>query len=362
LHQNLVRSLHHVILCSLLILSTLTSLTCSCIKSINGTDLSLIANYFPLLEELDLSYPKKLENYESFLNGVEAISSTLFKLRKVNLSYHYYINNQLLVHLFKNWKLLEEAVIFGCNKITNTGIALALHETPTLRSLSLSSYFEPVSLLPLVSNNPSLSEIIFDYTSENSVENSNFLKDIVVSPQLKSLDLTLNYWLVDESIKIFVSSFPNLQLLNLSHCCNISEEAICHVLKRCHKIRHLDLTYCEVKLHGLNFEVPNLEVLNLSYTYVDDEALKAISMKCRGLLQLSLEDCCNVREKGVKHVIENCTQLREINLKGCDKVHSNIVALMVFSRPSLRKITAPPHYCFDYEEMKVFSRQGCLVY
>ena len=66
-----------------------------------------------------------------------------------------------------------------------------------MRSLSISIYFEPVSLVALVSNNPSLSEIIFDYTSENSVENSNSLKDIVVSPQLKSLDLTLNYWLVD---------------------------------------------------------------------------------------------------------------------------------------------------------------------
>jgi len=40
----------------------------------------------------------------------------------------------------------------------------------------------------------------------------------------------------------------------------------------------------------------------LSYTYVDDEALKVITLKCRGLLQLLLEDCCNVTEKGVKHV------------------------------------------------------------
>jgi len=50
--------------------------------------------------------------------------------------------------------------------------------------------------------------------------------------------------------------------------------------------------------------------------------------------------------KGVKHVVNNCTQLREINLRGCDKVpmNANTVALMVFSRPSLRKITVPPSF------------------
>jgi len=39
-------------------------------------------------------------------------------------------------------------------------------------------------------------------------------------------------------------------------------------------------------------------------------------------------------------VVENCTQLKEINLRGFDKVHANVVASMVSSRPSLRKIKA----------------------
>jgi hypothetical protein len=91
---------------------------------------------------------------------------------------------------------------------------------------------------------------------------------------------------------LIADCFPNLQVLDLSHCCNISEVGICHVLRKCCKIRHLDLTFCsKVKLLGLNFKVYNLEVLNLSYTTVDDEALFVISKSCRGLVQLSVKGC-----------------------------------------------------------------------
>jgi len=70
----------------------------------------------------------------------------------------------------------------------------------------------------------------------------------------------------------------------------------------------------------MNFEVPKLEVLDLSETRVDDEALYEISKSCRGLLRLLLEHCSDVTPKGVRHVVKNCTHLREINLEGCHKV------------------------------------------
>jgi F-box/leucine-rich repeat protein 2/20 len=129
-------------------ITTLTSLTCSYIKFIDGSDLSLIVDCFPLLEELDLSLPiptRMLDNYESLLYGVKALSSKLFKLRKVNLTSHRYINDQTLFQLFKNCKLLEEVIIFNCNQITNASIVFALRERTTLRSLSFSNIFVQIS-------------------------------------------------------------------------------------------------------------------------------------------------------------------------------------------------------------------------
>ncbi|KAK2432266.1 F-box/LRR-repeat protein [Trifolium repens] len=66
---------------------------------------------------------------------------------------------------------------------------------------------------------------------------------------------------------LIADCFPNLQVLHLKHCYDISEEGIGHVLRRCCNIRHLELACClEVKLLAMNFKVPKLEVLNLSYT------------------------------------------------------------------------------------------------
>jgi len=197
------------------------------------------------------------------------------------------------------------------------------------------------------------------YTQYNSVDNSN---SIVVSPQLKSLHLNFNSYIRDESIKIIASIFPNLQLLNFSYCPAISEEGIFQVLRTCSNINHLNLTRClRVRLRGMNFEVPKVEVLNLSYTNVDDDTLSVISKCCRGLLQLLLEGCYLVTEKGVKYVLEKCTQLREINLKRCRQVHGDVLASLIFSRPSLRKLTTPVGYRFSAREMELLSRQGCIV-
>jgi F-box/leucine-rich repeat protein 2/20 len=198
---------------------------------------------------------------------------------------------------------------------------------------------------------------------EASVEGSNPFMDFVVNPQLKSLNLHESDSLRDTHIIMLASIFPNLELLDLSSCDHISEDGILQVLRRCCKIRHLNLAHCSrVKLCGINsLEIPKLEVLNLSHTSVDDETLYVISMSCYGILQLLLESCDNVTNKGVEHVVKNCTQPREINLDGCFKVRTNVVGLMVFSRPSLRKITVPTHFCLSDRNTKHFLRHGCLV-
>jgi len=85
-------------------------------------------------------------------------------------------------------------------------------------ALSYTIYFESRNfsmLHELVRYYPSLSEIRMKYTywEVNSIEDSNYLMNFVVSPQLKSLGLSCNGCLKDKNIKMFASIFPNLQLL-----------------------------------------------------------------------------------------------------------------------------------------------------
>jgi F-box/leucine-rich repeat protein 2/20 len=200
------------------------------------------------------------------------------------------------------------------------------------------------------------------YIGKFGVANFSSLPDFA-HIQMKSLYLAANP-LNDETIKWFASIFPNLQLLDVKDCSCISDEGIVEVLTCC-KIVHLNLSYChKVNLHGLNFEVPTLEVLNLSRTRIDDKTLYAISKSCSRLLQLNLEGCFLVTAKGVKQVIENCTRLKEINLRYCDNMADPDVdkwLAMVLSRPSLRKIVAPSHFRPYDTKWKPLSDHGCFL-
>ncbi|XP_039683844.1 uncharacterized protein [Medicago truncatula] len=210
-------------------ITTLNSLTC-CAADFCDMDLSPIVDCFPLLEHLELC--------NTSFNDQHVVDFSLFLSNLVSINLN------------------------ACRNLTET------------------------TLFSLGRNCPSLIEIKMKCTAtgEASVGHSDSLVEFGVYPQLKSLYLAHNYRLSDEIIRILASIFPNLELLDLGHCYNISQ-------------------------------VPELEVLNLSETKVNDKTLYAISKNCCGLLQLLLEFCYNVTEVGVKHVLENCTQLREINLR-----------------------------------------------
>ncbi|PNX85345.1 F-box/LRR-repeat protein [Trifolium pratense] len=431
----------------------------------------LIADCFPLLQQLDLSNPARMvynintgvQRNTYFRAGVEALSTTLSKLRSINLSGHYYMNNQSLFHLFNNCKFLNEAIIFDCYLITIDGIARAICERPALTSLSLLRTFqrnrhvivrsitpsfinslvtlkaltsldlsslnisdellssiamECLPLTKLVLRNctgysydgifrllskcrciqhldlqytrfldnqhltdqrlvqlssflghlisinlnhcrkltesalfalarscPLLSEIKMEYTliGKESADNSNHSMNSVVCPQLKSLCLANNSWLRDENIIMFASIFPNLHMFDWTDCDLISKVNLMNLLR-------------------MNFEAPKLEVLDLSHTDVICGTLYVISKNCPGLLHLFLRYCPGVTEVGVNIVLENCTQLREIDLTGCHQVNSNFLSSMISSRPSLRKIIAPPGFDFkDKKKKRLFLYQGCFV-
>ena len=101
----------------------------------------------------------------------------------------------------------------------------------------------------------------------------------------------------------------------------------------------------------------------MSHTSVNDETLYVISRNCSGLLQLYLESCRGITGNGVMHAVEDCTLLREINLRGCDGVKDDdIVASMVFSRPSLKKIIVPPYYRSGEQDKELFLSDICLIF
>ncbi|XP_045810941.1 F-box/LRR-repeat protein 2-like [Trifolium pratense] len=454
-------------------ITTLTSLTCSNIVSLHNNDLVLISDCFPFLEELDLSNHKNIHGKVNFMFLV------LPKLRKVNLSGCYSINDRMLLHLCKNCEFLQEIVIPNNLFVNPNGIAFAIRQRPGLRSLTFSGtpgrvilvtnfpqhfidslvslkgltclelsclhipddllysiameglplkrlvlghctgftsdgihhllskcqciqhldlqkatfqdsfvyhklslclgnlvsinlshcyHLTEITLFTLVGRCPLLNEIYMENTCIGQMvlqlHKYSSLLNFVINPQMKSLHLASNTLLYDNINNIFASMCPNLELVDLSNCVCISK-GIVQVLRHC-KIMHLNLSSCpKVNLLGMNFEVPKLEVLNLSMTNIDDKTLYVISKNCSGLLQLDLEKCYNITEKGVKQVVKKCTRLKEINLRHCCKVSTDVALWMemVLSSLSLRKIKTPPHFCPSHRKWKPLLNHGhgCIL-
>ncbi|XP_058729531.1 uncharacterized protein LOC131601681 [Vicia villosa] len=339
----------------------------------------------PTLSSLSFSASKFYPLTSSFIDSLVILkgltSLDLFNLR---------ISDELLSSIAMEGLPLTRLGLRNCSGCSYTGMFSLLSKSPCIQHLILRSApflnnqhvaelslflgdlisinlsrckrLTESALFALVRNCPSLIEINMGGTSigKESVRNSNSSMDRIVYSQLKSLYLANCKELRDETIIRFSSIFSNLQLLDLNSF--QPDEDIGQVFRRFCNIRHLNLAKCSrVKLLvGMNFELPNLEVLNLSCTSVDDKTLYTITKGCRGLLQFNLENCGNVTQNGVKHVLENCTQLREINLRNCSNVDRDVCSVLLSSL-SLRKIIAPSRIRFTKGTMKLFSHHGCRV-
>jgi F-box and leucine-rich repeat protein 2/20 len=91
-------------------MKNLTSLTCFGMNRVHKSDLFFIADCFPLLEELDLSYPMNRSKYDFIIDYKRQLLA-LPKLRKINLSGNCIKDRQSINYLFKNCNLLEEVIM-----------------------------------------------------------------------------------------------------------------------------------------------------------------------------------------------------------------------------------------------------------
>ncbi|KAG5008788.1 hypothetical protein AAZX31_07G024800 [Glycine max] len=144
----------------------------------------------------------------------------------------------------------------------------------------------------LTRNCPLLSEIKMERTYLGVEGEEDSIQDSFVNLEVKKVYLGDNVLLSDASLIKFASVCPSLQLLDLNGCEGVSGEGIVEVLKRCCEIRHLNLAYTGMKVFEMmDFEVSQLEVLKLSGSRIEDEALSIISKRCSGLLLLDIQSC-----------------------------------------------------------------------
>ena len=166
-------------------ITTLTSLTCCSHVFGDNNDLSLVADCFPLLKELNLGHPQ-FNNHTNFINGFHSLLSNCQYIQHLDLNHTYFLNDQDVAEFSLFLAALVSINLNGCWRLTES------------------------SLFSLVTNCPSLSDIKMECTTigKESIEYYNSMTDFAVSPQLKSLSLADYQHLRDENIVLFPFMFP----------------------------------------------------------------------------------------------------------------------------------------------------------
>ncbi|GAU31239.1 hypothetical protein TSUD_149250 [Trifolium subterraneum] len=343
------------------------------------------------LEALPLTKHVLQGCYNYTYNGISCLLSKSPSLQHLDLQLANFLNDEFLIPLCAFLAGLVSINVSGCRNLGNSSFFSLLSNCPLLADIRMESTSIGIGPTPLdldLAVYPQVNKIRhlkFDCIPQAKL----FWIDFKVCG-LEHLDLQLANFLNDEFLIPLCGFLAGLVSINVSGCRNLGNSSFFSLLSNCplladirmestsigigptpldldlavylNKIRHLKFDCIpQAKLFWIDFKVCGLEVLNLSHSRIDDKNLDDISKICPRLLQLDLEHCCDVTEKGVRLAVENCTRLREINFQCCLKVSTDTVSRMIFSRPSLRKITAPPHFRLRHCDSKLLSER-CLVF
>ncbi|GFS34851.1 SKP1 interacting partner 1 [Actinidia rufa] len=172
----------------------------------------------------------------------------------------------------------------------------------------------------------------------------------------------------DVSLSFAAERCPNLQVLSIKSCPNVTDESIAKIASGCPKLRELDVSYCYevsheslalvgkncldlkiLKRNLMNWLDPSQhtgivpqEFLN-AYPQDGDSEAAAIGKLMPHLLHLELR-FSKLSAKGLALISEGCLNLEYLDLFGCVNVTSRDIANASSSLKNLKDIKKPNFY------------------
>lgn len=163
-----------------------------------------------------------------------------------------------------------------------------------------------------------------------------------IDPSLQELDISKCGWLTDASLKQLVGQCPNLLRLNLSGTphitfkgwselknlpqlisldisrSNISNDDFSLILKTSPRLIELNIEECRhlssKGFFAISHHLPQLAILNVARTNIDDASLIDIATRCPVLRILNIARCEALSEKGVIQALQQAAVLAEITV------------------------------------------------
>ncbi|CAO3618979.1 unnamed protein product [Mucor hiemalis] len=120
---------------------------------------------------------------------------------------------------------------------------------------------------------------------------------------------------------------PDLELLNLNLCSQLTNDALRKITEPLHDLRVLSVNQCELindkAITALVKQCPYLQQLYLGSTHISDNSLTLIATKLILLTHLHLPGCIHISEVGVEVLTRECKTLQHFDITDCYNVVGN---------------------------------------
>ncbi|KAK3227423.1 hypothetical protein Dsin_007285 [Dipteronia sinensis] len=294
------------------------------------------------LKKLSMLQSIKLDGCVVTCAGLKAIGNLCVSLKELSLSKCLGVTDEGLSSVVTKHRELSKLDITCCRKITDVSIAHITNSCTNLTSLRMESCtLVPREAFVLIGQRcPFLEEL--DLT-DNEIDDEGFTH-FIHSANLCIRAIVLVFILtcfVDAGLKS-ISRCPNLSVLKLGICLNITDEGLTHVGMGCPKLVELDL-YRSVEITDSGVSAiacgcPNLEMVNIAYCKdITDSSLMSLS-KCSRLNTFESRGCPLITSLGLAAIAVGCRQLSKLDIKKCHNVDDvGMLPLAHFSQ-NLRQI------------------------
>ena len=291
--------------------------------------LSYVIQNLPDLESLNL---KGCYNVTDI--GIShALVKDLPNLTVLNLSLCKQLTDTSIGKIARFLSNLEVLDLAGCCNITNTGLLLCAWGFPRLRYLNLRScrHISDTGIAHLAGLNSSQStpacgnkNLTHLCLQDCQKITDNALRNISKGLlNLECLNLSFCCGITDSGLS-HLSTLRSLRELNLRSCEGIGDDGIAHLALGALNLTSLDVSFCDkigdASLNHISNGLYVVQNLELSSCRITDEGLCKLSKSLRELRVLNIGQCTQITDRSLASIAEHLTSITHIDLYGCTRV------------------------------------------
>lgn len=343
--------------------TSMKTLICADVGFFDDNDLFVIGDWFPALEELDISC---LVPGHGFLDtvsnpalvsgtvtdlGITRLSLKLRKLRSINVSGNVFISDKSLMALSSNCEKLGRIKAHSCSFLTTNGINFVLRHSSNLTELSVDenmiASFSQHTIECFRSYTRALhclnffqvlvpDELLLAIGGANlplKTLNLNDCKGFTFSgistlvrfyPSLHHLGLDGTKFLTDESMSILTKHLPHLISISLCVCTSLTILTFFNLANNCPSLKMLSMS--RTRLGKENIFIDSVRNCRIRYLvlaenkYLTDETLKGIGTVCPELIFLDVSNCRNITGEGIEGIGKCCGEIMQLRVDDCEKI------------------------------------------